>query len=87
MCERSARNWQSGPLPSQCKKERNWRTRVDPFAEVWEAEAVPLLVADTDGKLEATTVLDELSSLPATHPAPCQPTYVSASATTVAVTA
>ena len=26
-----------GRLPSELKKERQWRTREDPFGEVWEA--------------------------------------------------
>ena len=37
MSERSARKWQRGPLPSERGKDgRSWRTRPDPFAEVWE---------------------------------------------------
>ena len=31
MCVRSARKWQHGPLPSETKQERWWRTRPDPF--------------------------------------------------------
>jgi hypothetical protein len=57
---RSARKWQTGPLPSATKKEREWRTRPDPFAAVWESVIVPLLVADEKRILEATTVLDML---------------------------
>lgn len=60
MSERTARTWQHGPLPSEAKKPRHWRTRPDPFAEVWTTEVVPLLVADTDGKLEAKTIFAEL---------------------------
>ena len=60
MSERSARNWQEGPLPSETREGRTWRTRRDPFEEVWEAEVVPLLVADTEAVLDATTVLAEL---------------------------
>jgi transposase InsO family protein len=60
MCERSARRWQDGPLPSETKSERAWRTRKDPFGEVWEAEIVPLLNADERSVLEATTVIAEL---------------------------
>ena len=36
MSVRSARKWQSGPLPSETKQERQWRTRPDPFDGVWE---------------------------------------------------
>jgi hypothetical protein len=58
--ERSAYSWKEGPLPSETKRARAWRTRPDPFAEVWDAEVLPLLEADDKGVLEATTVLDEL---------------------------
>jgi transposase len=60
MSERSARRWAKGPLPSQTKAPRSWRTRPDPLADVWESEVVPMLVADTERALQATTVLDEL---------------------------
>jgi hypothetical protein len=60
MSERTARKWQSGPLPSATKEARDWRTRPDPFAEVWAVEVEPLLVADEEGKLEAKTVFEEL---------------------------
>ena len=43
MSVRSARNWQEGPLPSENKPERQWRTRSDPFEGVWEDEIEPLL--------------------------------------------
>jgi hypothetical protein len=66
MSERSARKWEKGCLPSEVRaKRRTWRTRADPFAEVWESEVVPLLVADEKGVLEATTMLAELQ---ARHP-------------------
>lgn len=60
MSERSAYTWKSGALPSDTKKPRTWRTRHDPFEQVWAAEVVPLLERDEDGKLEATTILEEL---------------------------
>jgi hypothetical protein len=63
MSERTARTWANGPLPSQTKEPREWRTRDDPFAEVWTTEIEPLLAADEDGKLEAKTVLAELIRL------------------------
>ncbi|RMF20962.1 MAG: IS21 family transposase, partial [Deltaproteobacteria bacterium] len=56
----TARKWASGPLPSQSKKARHWRTRRDPFAEVWATEVVRLLERDTEGVLEATTIFEEL---------------------------
>lgn len=60
MSERTARTWQSGPLPSQSKAPRTWRTRPDPFAEVWDADVVPVLERDTAGVIQATTLLDLL---------------------------
>jgi hypothetical protein len=60
MSERSAYAWKQGVLPGDTKGPRTWRTRPDPFVSVWDAEVVPLLVADSDGVLEATTVIGEL---------------------------
>lgn len=60
MSVRSARKWKSGALPSQRKEPRAWRTRKDPFEAVWESFVVPLLKADTEGKLEAKAVIEEL---------------------------
>ena len=60
MSERSAYTWKSGKFPGDTKVPRNWRTRPDPFGGLWEKEVVPLLVADEQGVLEATTILDEL---------------------------
>jgi hypothetical protein len=60
MSERSAYAWKQGALPSETKGPRTWRTRPDPFASVWESEVLPLLTADGDGVLEATTVIGEL---------------------------
>src|SRR5206468_3493273 len=37
MSERTARTWAGEALPS-ARTGRTWRTRVDPFAEVWEAK-------------------------------------------------
>ena len=60
MSVRSARKWQRGPLPSQTKQERWWRTRPDPFDGVWEDEIEPLLRGDPGGKLKATTIIEWL---------------------------
>ena len=60
MSVRTARTWQAGPLPSQTKQDRTWRTRPDPFEDIWESEIVPLLRSDTAGELQATTILAEL---------------------------
>ncbi len=62
--ERSARQIEKASrLPSQ-SPPRHWRTRLDPLAEVWAAELVPLLVAAPH--LNAATLLDELQRQ---HPA------------------
>ena len=60
MSERSARNWKEGPLPSDGKLARAWRTRKDPFKDVWKTRIEPLLVEDKKGVLEATTILETL---------------------------
>lgn len=70
MSERSGRNWEHGELPSQRRgKPRTWRTRVDPFVDVWETDVVPLLKLDAGRKLQAKTVLKELQRrYPGKHP-------------------
>ena len=60
MSARSARKWEKGGLPSESKSVRHWRTRADPFEEVWESKVVPLLEPDLANKLEAKTVIEEL---------------------------
>ncbi len=58
MSERTARKWRaSGKLPSESERQRDWRTREDPFEQLWpEAEA---LLASDPG-LQAKTVFEEL---------------------------
>ena len=60
MSVRAARKWQTGPLPSQTKTERSWRTRKDPFEDVWATKIEPLLEADTKAELEAKTLMQLL---------------------------
>ena len=55
MSVRSARKWQHGPLPSETKQERRWRTRPDPFEGIWEDEIAPLVEGEVGGRLKATT--------------------------------
>ena len=57
---RSARSWQQGPLPSEKKEERRWRTRADPFEGVWEEEIEPLLREEAARGLRATTIIEYL---------------------------
>ena len=70
MSERAARKWQSGSLPSTAKAPRWWRTREDPFADVWQSEVMPQLVADTDGRLQVLTLFKALCRR---HPGRFQP--------------
>jgi len=60
MSVRSARQWQTGPYPSQARERHGWRTRPDPFREVFESEVAPLLAIDEKRVLEARTILREL---------------------------
>ena len=82
MIVRSARKWQCGPLPSETKTGRRWRTRPDPFDGVWEDEILPLLQGEAAGGLRATTIIEcpstssgggeiprPLQRFPAPHPA------------------
>jgi hypothetical protein len=60
MSVRTAREWDTGPAPSVTKQIRDWRTRPDPFADVWTTEIEPLLQRDLKGVLEAKIVLELL---------------------------
>ena len=60
MSERTAGCWQHGGLPSTAKAPRSWGTREDAFAAVWQAEVVPQLVADTDGRPQVLTLFKAL---------------------------
>ena len=59
MSERTARKYlRSGQMPSVLRAPRTWRTRSDPFAELWP-EIESLL--QQDGGLQAKTVWEELN--------------------------
>jgi transposase InsO family protein len=60
MSVRTAREWESGPVPTTTKQMRDWRTRPDPFATVWLTDVEPLLRSDVKGILEAKLVLEVL---------------------------
>ena len=65
LSERTGRRIDGSPvLPSQRDRMRRYRTRQDPFAEVWREELVPMLTAVPS--LRATTLLEELQRR---HPA------------------
>jgi transposase InsO family protein len=56
--ERSARRIEDGRISVLERKERHWRTRRDPFAEVWDGEIVPRL--EKQPALDATTLFEDL---------------------------
>ena len=59
LSERTGRRIDAAPiLPSQRDRTRRYRTRQDPFVEVWREELVPMLQAIPH--LRATTILSEL---------------------------
>jgi transposase InsO family protein len=58
ICERSGRRIEEGRIGVLERQERRWRTRKDPFAEVWDREIVPLL--DKQPALDATTLFEDL---------------------------
>jgi hypothetical protein len=60
MSERTARRWQARGLPSEVKGPRTYRTRPDPFADVWATQIEPRLTMDPDGRLQALTVFEWL---------------------------
>ena len=55
--ERSGRRIDSGTLPKK-KEPRHWRTRKDPFVDVWEEEILPPLKNNSD--LTPTTLFEDL---------------------------
>lgn len=60
MDRKTARKYvQAGTLPSQMKKERDWRTRTDPFEDVWPKLEQQLRDVP---ELEAKTLFEQLQS-------------------------
>ena len=62
MSERTAREWEKGPLPSVARsnRQRHWRTRRDPFEGVFDEDVVPLLRADEARQLQVKTLFELL---------------------------
>jgi len=56
--ERSGRRIEAGESGVLARRERDWRTREDPFAGVWESEIIPLL--ERQPALNATTLFEDL---------------------------
>ena len=55
---RSGRRIEKSSIQPRPKTERDWRTREDPLAAVWDTELLPLL--ENEPKLTGTTLLDYL---------------------------
>src|SRR3954464_10791843 len=60
--ESTARRVEAAPLLPSQRPPRQYRTRVDPFQEVWRAQVVPLLGGIRG--IRATTVLADLQRWP-----------------------
>jgi transposase InsO family protein len=58
LSERSGRRIEHGQISVLESKERHWRTRKDPFVEVWDREIIPLL--EKQPALDATTLFEDL---------------------------
>lgn len=58
ICERSGRRIEKGEIIPGPQSKRHWRTRKDPFAEVWESEIVPMLLNAPD--LQPKTLFEHL---------------------------
>lgn len=56
--ERTGRRIEKGELQLGSKRKRYWRTRVDPFAAVWDSEVIPLL--QKNHKLTPITLFEKL---------------------------
>lgn len=66
MSAKTARKWETGPMPSEIPSKRGprtWRTRKDDFAEHWESIVLPELQADKDGVFEATFLFEYLRGI------------------------
>ena len=50
------------PTHVKTSKPHDWRTRKNPFEEVWDPYILPLLREDKDGGLQATTIIGELNT-------------------------
>lgn len=61
--ERSGRRLERGTHQPHAGRPRDWRTRPDPLAAVWESELLPLL--EREPQLQATTLFEHLQQ---THP-------------------
>jgi transposase InsO family protein len=58
LSERTGRRIETGKYGPDTRGPRQWRTRKDPFAEVWDSEVVPRL--EKEPRLNATTLFETL---------------------------
>jgi hypothetical protein len=58
ICVRSGRRIEKGELQLGSKRTRDWRTRPDPFGDVWKEEIQPLLLKNS--KLSPMTLFENL---------------------------
>jgi len=56
--ERTAKRIDAGEYQEQAQRRRHWRTRKDPFIQVWDSEVVPML--EKEPRLSATTLFEAL---------------------------
>ncbi|MBF0469425.1 MAG: IS21 family transposase [Desulfamplus sp.] len=56
--ESTGRRIETGEISASQKPSRDWRTRKDPFEEIWESDVVPLLTASPE--LQPRTLFEEL---------------------------
>jgi len=72
--ERTGRRIETGEVRVQEPQQRHWRTRKDPFAEVWDSEIVLLL--ERQPALNATTLFEDLQDRhPGKYPNACKRTF------------
>jgi len=57
--ERSGRRIEKFEVTIEDNPKRHWRTRIDPFSEVWESEVVPML--EKHFELQPLTLFDHLN--------------------------
>jgi hypothetical protein len=61
LSQRTGRRIETGEVPALEQTRRHWRTRKDPFAEVWDGEVVPLLKKQP--ALNAITLFEDLENM------------------------
>jgi hypothetical protein len=74
LSQRTGRRIETGEVPALEQTPRHWRTRKDPFTEVWDGEVVPLL--EKQPALNAITLFEDLQDRhPGKYPNGCKRTF------------